>query len=214
MRFWIPALWLLSGIYSCGVESINEHRDSVITVQLPPASLPDQSQAEYARLLGVLEPLPFPTLVDVDSVRNYVVELTHVQAQLLFPPDFGLPDDVSVQAFAKHTPDSTTNAIWYRMQKTGTENKDIWIVLYNDTAGPLAVRCPATKGDDYAFAKIMSPDSLREIYIDRGEKTIVTTRTVVIQNGRFVPSDEVTSSFGPGNGADAKVQAAMESFRK
>jgi hypothetical protein len=37
---------------------------------------------------------------------------------------------------------------------------------------------------------------------------------VVMRNGRFVTSDEVTTTFGPGNDTDAKVQTLLENFWK
>jgi hypothetical protein len=87
-------------------------------------------------------------------------------------------------------------------------------VLYT-TAGPVAQYCPATKGVGYGYAKIDSPTSFRQVFIDKGEKTIVTTKKVTIGNGRFVVSDEQSSTFSErDNPVDARVNTLTEQFFK
>jgi hypothetical protein len=214
MRYWISYVLLLFMFSSCGMQDPKENRDPDTALEQSITLPSDQNVNEYALLHTKLQPLRLPDWIDVDSVRHAMVEITPQQLGLLFPPDFGIPGDVRVHAFATLQTDSATNAICYRMQKEGTANKDIWVVLYDHIGKPVAIHCPATKGEDHGYAKIVAADSMREVFIDKGEKTIVRTKTVVMRNGRFVTSDEVTTTFGPGNDTDAKVQTLLENFWK
>lgn len=200
-------------ICSCATKHEQPMNDSVRPVDLTVELIPS-FETVYSNLSIAVRPLRIPGWIDVDSVPREVVELTHSDASILFPNGFEIPDNVNVSAFAKHEVDSNINAIWYRMQVNNSENKDIWVVLYGDTTGPLAAHLVATKGVGNGNARIDSPSSIRQAYVESYEKTVITTKVVTIEHGRFVSSNVQTSTFGPDNMTDAKVKALKDKFFK
>lgn len=185
---------------SCGSDVQEAEKDSTSSAQTTADtnSGPMPYEKVHGNLTTLLPKLTIPDWIDVDSIRSYSIEVAHADVATLFPAGFGVPDDVFVTAFATHTVDSSTHAIWYRMQLQGSDNKDIWVVLY-DNAGPVAQYCPATKGVGYGYAKIDSPASFRQVFIENGGKTAVTTKVVTMSNGHFAVSNEQTSATLPEN---------------
>lgn len=216
LRILFVAVFTVSLFSACGSDDAQDVADSLKLRDSTPAVSDGHSTYEkvHGNLMMLLQDVKIPDWIDVDSVRSYSIDVTP-DAKLLFPAGFTIPDDVTVTATAKHDVDSSIHAIWYKMQVQGSENKDIWVVLYGDTTGPLTQHCVATKGVGYQYAKIDSPVSIREVFIQEGEKTVVITKKVTIENGHFVTGDEQTSTFSDrDNLVPARVKAVTDEFFK
>lgn len=214
MRYFIlSAAFLLMLLQACSDDNAHVQQDSTPQNPVFTGTPSDNTPFGVAHnhLVNTLQPIVIPDWIHVDSARNYKVAVSHEEALLLFPAGFGIPEEVAVSAFAKQDIDSVTSAIWYYMEVAsadGSGGKDIWMVLYNDTAGATASHCFSTKGVGLGYAKIDSPTSFREVLVDGTEKKSVTTKTVTIANGKFVVSNEKTSTFSP-SAADQSASLAL-----
>ncbi|HTF03206.1 MAG TPA: hypothetical protein VK826_04240 [Bacteroidia bacterium] len=196
--FGIIALWFVLG--SC---SSSENRGDTT---VPPSDVVQSTASDTNRFALVrakiqmsVGPLTIPGWIAFDSIQNPKVPVTAADAALLFPKDFGIPSEVSVFAFAKQEIDSVTDGIWFYMELNsddGPPNKDMWLVLYNKNSVPTAAHCFATSGVGFAYAKMDSASSFREILIEEMEKINVTTSTVTIVKGAFVKDNETHKTFG------------------
>ena len=194
-----------------GAESNTSSVQTVDSLPLSSAGAP-VFQTVYATVLSEVEPLSIPAWIHVDSVGNNRYQLQHAEALVVFPDGFGIPEEVNVFAFATHEVDDTTRAVWYKMEVQGSSNSDIWVVLYGD-AGVLAANLVATKGNGEGYGKIDSPASIRQVFIQPGEKMIVTTKVVSMENGRFITRDEQSSTFSDtGNLQEPKAKSLIEKF--
>ncbi len=204
---------ILMLLASCGTEVVQDNSDSVVvdSVMTSVTHTPAEIPAIYTDLKAQLAKLTFPKWIHTDSAFGSNIALSHEDAMKLFPPAFGIPDEVNVYAIAQHEVEPFVHALWFRMEVQGSENKDIWIVLYNKDA-PSVAHLAATKGVGLGYAKIDSPTFMREVFIDKGDKTMVTTKTVAIGKGNFGISDEQTSTFGPDNQADDKAKDVADKF--
>jgi hypothetical protein len=216
----LTAFFLVAFVFSgCSNAPGNKSTDTI------PAGVPAESvstvqtpfQLVYARTSASVDTLAYPAWITVDSIFNYKVAVTHEDAALLFPKGFEIPNEVSLNAFGKSQIDSTTHGIWYSMELhtgDGPPNMDIWMVLYNDTAGAVAAHCFATRGVGSGFAKSDSVNVFREVLVKIDDKTVVTTKMVRIKNAHFVIEEEKTSTFGPQIQEQAKSKAYIENFLK
>lgn len=181
-----------SGDSTTGADSVQTHDSTAQTA----AEQPEYKEVHGGMML-LLPDMKIPGWINVDSVPEYNLNVKHEEVAVLFPSGFGVPEEVDVYAFAKHDVDATIHAIWYKMQVQGSENKDIWMVLY-DTNGPLAAHCAATKGVGYQSGRIDAVNSLREVFIDQSTENNVTAKVIAIENGKFVTKSESTSTMPAG----------------
>ncbi len=198
---------------SCGVSNTNLNSDSVSgdTTVRTPAIQSSAYWVAHAPLLNKLPLLNVPVVIHVDSSIGANEILTHEEAIALFPENFGIPEEVTVAAFAKQEIDLATYTIWFRMNVAGTENKDVWAVSYSET-GPVSVQLFATKGNGLAYCKADSQTLFRQVLIDKGEMTVVTTKTIKIENGKFVPDNGQSTTYKSGQESDS--QKAIDEFLK
>lgn len=199
LKLFSAAVLAVALFSSCGSGDAAINSDSVQThdaVTQTPAEQPKYKEVHGGMML-LLPEMKIPGWINVDSVPEYNLNVKHEEVAVLFPPGFGVPEEVDVYAFAKHDVDASTHAIWYKMQVQGSENKDIWVVLY-DTNGPLAQHCAATKGVGYQSGRIDAANSLREVFIDQSAENNVTAKVISIENGKFVTKSESTSTMPAG----------------
>lgn len=213
LRIFCLTFFVALMLSSCGPDESQHKQDSLLADSIITAAFSDPSEfgMVHSRLLLLLQPQMIPDWMHVDTVRSAGLSLSHEEAIAVFPSGFGIPEEVNVTALSKQDVDSLTHIIWYRMELQGADGKDIWAVLYNDTSA-LAAHLASTKGAGYGYAKIDSPTTIREVVIQPGEKTVVTTKMVTITEGKFVSSDGEISTFGPDNLAGEKAQAVADKF--
>jgi len=200
LRLFSVCLMFTLVMISCGEPQTTVCQDSV-SVQMDPAQdSMDNSPYGIARLnlLTILPTWYAPASIDVDTIQDYNIIVSHAVVTMLFPEGFDVPSNVQVTAIAQQDIDAVNDAIWYHMtvkSNDGPDNQDVWMVLYNDTAGPTAAHCFATKGVGSGQAKMDSKTSFREVFVNGTEEVIVTTKTVTIENGKFIIHDEQTKTF-------------------
>lgn len=202
LRIFSAALFALLLFSSCGSGDSATNTDSAQSHETAAQSGTEQPKYKevHGGMMLLLPEMKIPSWINVDSIPEYNLNVKHEEVAALFPSGFGVPEEVDVYAFAKHTVDASVHAIWYKMQVQGSQNKDIWIVLYDDN-GPLAAHCAATKGVGYQSGRIETATALREVFVDQSAGNIATAKVIAIENGKFVTKAETASAVVPGTDA-------------